>query len=297
MFKNFYSLAFVILLSGVAHAQTPPPPVTPISTGFDIVSFGPPGDDLFAESEYSCGTTQCNFTYTVRFIQTDFNEIEYDWQGPGFKGFLNPIRFDSSDRKYDYSASFRTVVRKTGTIKFTYHDSQPRTLTGTADYHTYSVGTLNPFTPQQLQNQGGSIEHRSGLRSNSQQPSPPQSPTIAGDQAIADDLEFGFITRIEAITADELLYSYTVVNNTDGDMPYEWTAAGMVGTLDPMTSVSHSFTSSLAAVEEIGTAKVMFDGGEFQAPATVFRVVPEPCSLAVLLAVGPLSVARRRVAC
>jgi hypothetical protein len=92
-----------------------------------------------------------------------------------------------------------------------------------------------------------------------------------------------FASKVEQV-GSEYTYTYTVTNESDSALKFDWLAAGLSGELDAATSTSRSFVSGLAPTSVPSIASALL--GHFQAGGglELLTPVPEPSQLLLALA-------------
>lgn len=102
-----------------------------------------------------------------------------------------------------------------------------------------------------------------------------------------------FASTVEQI-GSEYAYTYTVTNESESALEFNWEAAGLSGELEASGSTSRSFVSALAPISRSSLATGVLGGFDAGGSLDLLTPVPEPSQLLFLLAGAALLAYRYR---
>ncbi len=304
MFARSLSLGIVVLAVTFCPLEGAYPP---LEDGFDVVPFID-GNDTFTRSVWDDGGGLPGFSkakagYSIRTVAVDVPAIVYEWAIPGhhLSGSLTPgttLFFtygQESEVQWTTETCNLAPKTKSAEAKFWYINNMgfPKDQGPGRYYEPQAGGTIC---------QPNVDDRRESLKT--------------GMHILNDDDEVA-VTLVEFESTVELTddgqydYIYTVTNNTQDALAFDWSDVQLTGLLDPLGVTSLSLRSPLppievlihasAAFEPIVTVTAAFDpipapttGGIAMAgPSMVFAPVPEPAAI-ILLATSAAWLPRRR---
>lgn len=221
----------------------------------------------------------CTVTHKIEGYAED-GDVRFDWSMGDFS-FQGIVRTGMSISPTNSFTTFETVASAMGTLTLTNLGTQtPIVGSGAASYWKESPGAVIEALMDALETIGDVVELRSDIQG---------SPT-----------KISFFSRVERVGANQYAYTQSVENYTDFDIDFDWSAAGLVGTVLAATAPdapgvftgTTTYGRNPTELRASATADLTFDnpfGGDaitdnqFVVRANVLAPAPVPVPPAVVL--------------